>query len=57
MKKYRVTYYFHTCADVDVEAEDEMEALEKAADDSIDKQIVANAIEIDKPDVELIKED
>ena len=57
MKKYRVTYYFHTFADVDVEAEDEMEALEKAADDSIDKQIVANAIEIDKPDVELIKED
>lgn len=57
MKKYRVTYHFLSYADVEVEAEDEMEALEKAADDSIDKQIIANAIEIDKPDVVLIKDE
>ena len=59
MTKYRVTYYFTTFCEVEVEAEDKVNALEEAAYAyaDINEQLIQNAVESDKPDVELIKED
>lgn len=57
MAKYRVTYYFTTFCEVEVEAEDKVNALEEAAYVDINEQLIQNAVESDKPDVELIKED
>lgn len=57
MKKYRVTYYFTTFCEVEVEAEDKVNALEKAAYEDINEQLIQNAVESDKPDVELITEE
>lgn len=57
MKKYRVTYYFTTFCEVEVEAEDKVNALDKAAYEDINEQLIQNAVESYKPDVELITED
>lgn len=57
MAKYRVTYHFLSYADVEVEAEDKMDALKKAAYVNVDEQIVSTSMELDRPDVELIEED
>lgn len=39
MKKYKVTLYFHSSIDIEVEAENESEAIECARDKSCSKDI------------------
>lgn len=55
MKKYEVTFYYHTDVTVEVEAEDEEKALEKAEIEvgkkEYDAQIVHNVQEDADPDV------
>ena len=56
MKKYNVTFYYHTNCTVEVEAENEKEALELAesavCDDKYTEQILWGLQEDDDPDVE-----
>ena len=54
--KYNVTFYYHTNCTVEVEAENEKEALRKAenevCDDKYIEQILDGLQEDDAPDVE-----
>ena len=54
MKKYEVTLYYHTSANVIVEAENEEEAIEKAYDEVTDEDLLAGLQEDDDPDAEEI---
>ena len=58
MKKYRVTLYYHSSIDVEVEAESENEAIEEAyclaGDPKYDAQLISNVQEDADPDVEEI---
>ena len=62
MKKYRVWLYYHTSISVDVEANDEEEAIESAReigarDDADIIDLILNGMEEDNsPDVEEISE-
>ena len=60
MKKYEVTLYYHTDVVVEVEAEDEKNALEKAyievGKKKYDAQILHNVTEDADPDVEEVEE-
>lgn len=60
MKKYEVTLYYHTSITVEVEAENEQDAIAEAyceADDSkYDRQLISNVQEDGAPDVEEIGE-
>ena len=55
MKRYEVTLYFHTCIEVEVEANSEEEAIEEAyieaGDKKYDEQFLHNAQEDGDPDV------
>lgn len=55
MKRYEVTFYYHTSVTVEVEAENEEEALENAeievGNEEYDAQIVHNVQEDADPDV------
>ena len=59
--KYEVTFYYHTNCVVEVEAENEQEALElaesKVSDDKYTEQILWGLQEDDAPDVEAVDED
>ena len=59
--KYAVTFYYHTNVTVEVEANNEEEALENAeiivGDEEYDAQIIHNVQEDADPDVEEIEED
>ena len=61
MKKYEVTFYYHTNAIVEVKANSEEEALEKAEIEvgkkKYDAQIIHNVQEDGAPDVYEIEED
>ena len=54
MKKYDVTFYYHTSVTVTVEAEDEKEAIEVGRDEVCDKKydetILSNLDEDNSPD-------
>lgn len=56
MKKYKVTFYYHTNCTVTVEAENEDEALELAenevCDDKYTDQLLDGLQEDDSPDIE-----
>lgn len=56
MKKYEVTLYYHTSITVEVEAEDEKDAINlaycKAGDSKYDRQFLFNAQVDGAPDVE-----
>lgn len=58
MKKYRVTLYYHTNVTVEVEAQDEEEALENAceaaATNEYDYELLSNLVEDSDPDIEEI---
>ena len=62
MKKYRVWLYYHTSISVDVEANDEEEAIESAReigardDADIIELILIGMEEDNSPDVEVISE-
>lgn len=60
MKKYEVTFYYHTNCTVTVEAENEKEALRKAecevTDDKCIQEILWGLQEDDSPDVEEVTE-
>lgn len=55
MKKYQVTFYYHTNCVVEVEAENDKEALliaeDKLCTDECEKQIMEGLVEDDSPDV------
>jgi len=51
MKKYNVTLYYHTSADVVVKARNEEEAIQKAYDKVDDDDLLNNLQEDDSPDV------
>lgn len=61
MNKYSVRFYFHTYVDVEVEAENEEDALREANEEYGNRsnldELINNMIECDEADVELIKED
>ena len=61
MKKYRVTLYYHSSIDVEVEADNEKEAIEEAyclaGDPKYDAQLISNVQEDADPDVEEITEE
>lgn len=52
--KYSVMYYYHSNAVVEVEAENEREAIEKGRNLVTDEQIMESLIEQCQPDVEQI---
>lgn len=52
--KYRVQLYFHSNASLEVEANDEEEAIEKARMEVSDNEILESLIEDNSPDVEQI---
>lgn len=58
MKKYQVTFYYHTNCVVEVEAENEREAKAKAYSElnteEVNRQIMEGLQEDDSPDVEEI---
>ena len=58
MKKYQVTFYYHTNITVEVEAEDEKEALRKAeieqCDDKYTDDLLNGLQEDNSPDIEEI---
>lgn len=60
MKKYEVTFYYHTNCTVKVEAENEEEALaiaeNKVCDPKYEAQIMEGLQEDDDPDVEEVKD-
>ena len=60
MAKYQVTFYYHTNCIVEVEAENEKEALAEAETEicceKYNEQILEGLQEDDCPDVELIKD-
>lgn len=60
MKKFEVTFYYHTNCTVKVEAEDEEEALaiaeNKVCDPKYEAQIMEGLQEDDEPDVEEVKD-
>ena len=56
MKKYNVRIYLHTFVDVEVEAENEQEAIEIAENSEYDmRQIFENMIQDNSSDVEEIE--
>lgn len=57
MKKFEVTFYFHTYGSVIVEAEDAEEALELADPSDIpNAELMANLVEDNDPDADEIKD-
>lgn len=58
MKKYKVTLYFHSSIDIEVEAVNESDAIECARDKScsknISEMIMDHLVEDNAPDVEEI---
>lgn len=54
MKKYKVQLYFHSNATLEVEANNEEEAIEKARMEVSDNEILEGLIEDNSPDVEEI---
>lgn len=61
MKKYEVTLYYHTSITVEVEAENEQDAIDEAyceaGDSKYDGQFIHNAQEDGAPDVTEIEEE
>ena len=61
MKKYEVTLYYHTSVTVEVEANNEEEAIDEAYGEvdkeEYDAQFIHNAQEDAEPDVEEITEE
>lgn len=51
MKKYTVTLYYHTCASVDVMAENEKDAIEEAYNKVSNEDLLSGLTEDDDPDV------
>lgn len=60
MAKYQVTFYYHTNCTVEVEAENEKEALDKAETEicceKYNEQLLEGLVEDNCPDVELIND-
>ena len=56
MKKYEVTFYYHTNCTVEVEAENEKEAIDEALNVDCNDELICNLQEDDDPDVTLIEE-
>lgn len=53
-KKYQITLYYHTSVTVEVEAENEQEAREKAYNKVDSQELLDGLQEDDSPDVEEI---
>lgn len=56
MKKFRVTLYYHTNCTVEVEAENESDAVQKAYQIDVENQLIEGLQEDDSPDVIEVKE-
>jgi hypothetical protein len=56
-KKYKVTLYYHTNAEVIVEAEDEKGAIQEAREIDTYDQITAGLQEDSSPDVEYVEDE
>ncbi|MBO4544140.1 MAG: hypothetical protein J5725_13300 [Bacteroidales bacterium] len=56
MTKFRVTMYYHTSCEVEVEADSQEEAIELAYDVDCDRQLLNNLQEDDDPDVKEIED-
>ena len=52
--KYSVQLYYHSNATIEVDANNEQEAIEKARERVTDEEILESLIEDDSPDVEEI---
>ena len=57
MKRFKVTLYYHTNAQVEVEANNEQEARAKAYNEVNSQQLLEGLQEDDAPDVEEISEE
>ena len=54
MKKFSVQLYYHSTATIEVEAENENEALNMARERVTDEEILESLIEDNSPDIEEI---
>lgn len=54
MAKFQVQLYYHSSATIEVDANNEQEAIEKARERVTDEEILESLIEESSPDVEKI---